>query len=88
MGSTTERGYGGKHQRLRKQWQTRIDAGEKVTCWRCEEAGTPHQIRPGDDWDLGHDDHDRGRYRGPECSRGNRATAGRRADAERNSCVW
>lgn len=85
---TTERGYGAQHQRLRKQWQSRIDAGEIVTCWRCEENGTPHPILPGDAWDLGHDDNDRGRYRGPECVGGNRATSGRQREVELNSREW
>lgn len=86
--STTARGYGANHQKLRKQWQSRIDAGEKVVCWRCKEAGKAHRIKPGDEWDLGHDDDDRGRYRGPECAKGNRATAGRKASVELNSRLW
>lgn len=87
-GTTTQRGYGAKHQGLRRQWQARIDAGELVTCWRCAEEGHPHPIIPGDEWDLGHDDTDRSHYRGPECQRGNRATSGRRKAAELNSRVW
>jgi hypothetical protein len=50
-------------------------------CWRC---GKP--ILPGDLWDLGHDDFDRDRYRGPEHRRCNRAAAGR--VAVRRSRVW
>lgn len=87
-GSTTQRGYGTPHQKLRKRWQARIDSGEEVVCWRCAEQGEPHPILPGDAWDLGHDDTDRGRYRGPECVAGNRATNGRSRDIERNSRVW
>ena len=86
--TTTERGYGGKHQKLRREWQARIDAGETVTCWRCAEKGEPHTIGPGDEWDLGHDDDNRSVYRGPECVGGNRATATRRAAQELNSRVW
>ncbi len=78
-GSTNARGYGSGHQRLRAKWEPRVKAGQ-VNCWRCSQP-----IRPGQQWDLGHDDHDRKRYRGPEhalakdCpAGGNRATAGRR----------
>jgi hypothetical protein len=49
-----------------------MDDGEQITCWRCGEQINPH------DWALGHDDHDRTRYRGPECPPCNYATAGRR----------
>lgn len=73
-GTTTQRGYGAPHQALRGRWQGRIDSGEHITCARG--CGTP--IRPGDAWDLGHDDRDRMRYRGPECVGCNRATNGRR----------
>ncbi len=42
-------------------------------------------IRPGQAWDLGHDDHHPGRYAGPEHAECNRATAGRR---KRTSRSW
>lgn len=78
-GSTNQRGYGSAHQRLRAKWAPQVKAGQ-VNCWRCQQP-----IHPGQQWDLGHDDHDRGHYRGPEHARakdctagGNRATAGRR----------
>lgn len=77
-GSTTQRGYGSSHQTRRKRLAPQVEAGE-TTCWRC---GLP--IRPGQQWDLGHSDHDRSQYRGPEHARakdcpagGNRATKGR-----------
>jgi hypothetical protein len=57
---TAARGYGGPHQKLRKWWAPRVATGQ-VLCWRCG-----HPIRPGEAWDLGHDDHDRSIYRGPE----------------------
>lgn len=72
-GTRQQRGYGQQHQSLRAAWQERIDTGERVVCWRCEVT----VIEPGDAWDLGHDDADRDRYRGPECLPCNRATNGR-----------
>lgn len=68
--STNERGYGRRHQALRKTWQRQVDLGI-VICWRC---GNP--IAPGSPWDLGHDDVDRTVYRGPEhqaCNRSHRS---------------
>lgn len=70
-GSTTARGYGAKHQALRKKWQAIVDRGEAY-CWRCG-----CWLEPGQPFDLGHDDHDRTVYRGPECVPCNRATKGR-----------
>lgn len=75
-GTRQERGYDAAHDRLRADWQRRLDTGEVVICWRCAEAGKPHAIDP-NDWQLGHDDDDRTVYRGPECSAGNQATSGR-----------
>lgn len=73
-GSRQARGYDAEHDRLRAEWKPHVEAGE-VDCWRCGE-----RIRPGEAWDLGHDDHDRTIYRGPEhAGRCNRAAAGRRA---------
>lgn len=74
-GSREQRGYGTEHRKLRAEWQQRMDGGEAVICWRCAEQGKPHPVDP-TRWDLGHDDEDRSRYRGPECYR-NRATSGR-----------
>ena len=70
-GSSAQRGYGAAHRKLRSQYEPAVRAG-MVTCWRCEQPITPDQS-----WDLGHDDHDRSRYRGPEHARCNRQTAGR-----------
>lgn len=77
-GNTSRRGYGHPHQQERAKWVPIVKAG-KAICWRC---GLP--IAPNAKWDLGHDDLDRTKYRGPEhigreCpAGGNRATAGRR----------
>lgn len=72
-GRRQARGYDAAHDRLRAAWQARIDAGEVIYCWRC----TTTRIT-GRRWHLGHDDHDRSTYRGPECVPCSTATAGRR----------
>lgn len=71
-GTTSGRGYDHKHKKLRKQVEPTVLAG-KAICWRCSE-----KIQPNEPWDLGHDDDDRTKYRGPEHVGCNRATAGRR----------
>lgn len=70
-GKTTERGYGADHQAEREAWRPQVEAGT-VDCWRCHRP-----IRPGTPWHLGHDDHDRTIYRGPEHERCNTSAAGR-----------
>jgi hypothetical protein len=83
---TAARGYGRAHQLLRARWAPRVAAGG-VDCWRC---GQP--IRADEDWHLGHDDHDRTIYRGPEHVGCNCATEGRReqppAPPARRSRDW
>jgi hypothetical protein len=79
--STTARGYGNHHQILRKRWAKVVEAGDGY-CARCGKW-----IPPGEPWDLGHDDTDRTKYRGPEhqaCNRGapNRAEVPRRQSRE------
>src|SRR5262245_35443390 len=78
--STTSRGYGAGHQAVRRELAALVASGQA----RCARCGDP--IRRGQDWDLGHDDADRGSYSGPEhryasdcLMGGNRATAGRRS---------
>lgn len=85
--TTSDRGYGYHHRRVRAALQPHVDAGE-ATCWRCS-----HPILPGTPWDLGHDDTDRSIYRGPEHVKCNRATAAargntQRAPREHNSRNW
>jgi hypothetical protein len=74
-GSRHARGYGAAHDRLRAQWAPRVAAGA-VRCWRCDEL-----LVPGQPWDLGHDDHDRAVYRGPEHPGCNRKAGGASAHA-------
>lgn len=81
MASTSERGYGTEHQRLRADWQTVINETGGVDCARCGDV----RIKPGDAWDLGHDDHDRSKYTGPECIPCNRGTGGRNGAAVTNA---
>lgn len=81
-GSTTARGYGVRHQKLRERWQRVVSAGSAV-CARC---GQP--ILPGSFWDLGHDDLDRSVYVGPEHRRCNRQAGGRGRRARVVSRSW
>lgn len=90
---TAARGYGAAHQKLRTRWAPEVEAG-LVDCYRCG-----HWIQPGTPWDLGHDDHDRSIYTGPEHMTCNRAAGARKANTararrftrrtvERNSRRW
>lgn len=69
LGKTAARGYGAKHQAERARVKIIVDAGN-AHCWRC--GGW---INPTQPWDLGHDDHNRTVYRGPE-HRGRECPAG------------
>jgi len=66
--TTSRRGYGARHQRIRRALQPLVAAG-LVTCARCG-----LRIHPGESWDLGHDDLNRALHRGAEHQRCNRAT--------------
>jgi hypothetical protein len=70
-GTRQERGYDAGHEAERKRWAPLVATGN-VKCWRCRE-----HIPADAAWDLGHDDRDRSKYRGPECRPCNRATSGR-----------
>lgn len=59
-GSRQSRGYDTRHDRLRADYQRRMNTGEIFNCWRC---GLP--IDP-TDWHLGHCDDDRSQHHGPE----------------------
>ena len=64
--STSQRGYGHRHQQLRRKVGRLVDEG-RAYCTRC--GGW---IAPGSPWDLDHDDRDRSKYRG--CSHPKRPT--------------
>lgn len=65
-GTRQQRGYGSAHDKLRAEWAPKVATGT-VPCWRCGQLISSHTP-----WDLGHDDKDRTRYRGPEHPRCNR----------------
>lgn len=81
--STTARGYGSTHRRVRDAWTEQIEAAGGVQCCcdriECDrhDGQCPVIIRPGDPFDLGHDDIDRRFWTGPECPGCNRAAGGR-----------
>jgi hypothetical protein len=79
--TTAERGYGRAHQQRRAQLAPIVRSG-RATCWRCGK-----QIGANEPWDLGHDDHDRSIYRGPECRRCNRGTMKRASHSRRRRHV-
>lgn len=70
-GTRQERGYDAAHDALRADYQQLMSAGVSFECWRCGDPIDPEH------WHLGHDDHDRSVYRGPECLPCNLATRGR-----------
>ena len=76
-GTPAQRGYDTEHQKLRRTWQARLDAGEIIHCARCGSRINPRA------WDLGHTE-DRAAWTGPECVGCNRADGGRRGAAISN----
>ena len=73
-GTRQQRGYDAGYDQQRRDWQRRLDQGERVTCWRCDELGKPHDVDP-TDWHLGHSNTDRSVVRGPQCSASNLDTS-------------
>jgi hypothetical protein len=69
--STTARGYGIEHKRLRDKWRKVVEAGE-ATCSRCG-----RWIAPGSSWHLDHSD-DRSGYIGASHARCNVGAANKR----------
>lgn len=75
--SSSKRGYGAEHRRIRAKWQAVVDRGE-VSCCLC---GQP--IAPGSRWHLDHTP-DRTGYRGPAHVGCNQTDGARRARAKQN----
>lgn len=73
-GTRQQRGYDKAFDAEGREYERRMNEGERFHCWRCRR---PLGIRRGVDWHLGHDDQDRRIIRGPECPPCNLATAGR-----------
>ena len=75
--------YGWPHQQRRELERARVATGmvrcaRGSDCFYAERVGgklVGGLIRRGQAWDLGHDERDRSRYRGPEHRRCNRATS-------------
>ena len=59
QGTTTERGYGSAHQKLRESWRLRIQRGEEPLCFRCHKIIYPDAPGARTGWHLDHDDDDR-----------------------------
>lgn len=76
--STTARGYGASHQRMRERYRPLVESGRAV-CARCQEP-----IAPGALWELDHSD-DRSEYIGPSHRTCNRAAGGRNGAATTNA---
>ena len=73
--TTTERGYGHTHAKLRKRYASRMAQGEAFPCTRCHRV-----VMHGMAWDLDHDDTRQG-YLGPahrSCNRRAGQAKGRR----------
>lgn len=64
-GTTTQRGYGHQHQKLRHEWAIRIARGAQPTCPRCHQP-----IRFGQPWQLDHNSQRTG-WLGPSHTRCN-----------------
>lgn len=75
-GTTTERGYGREHQKVRASWSPLVDAG-MVQCHAVICVMPTRWIEPGSKWHLGHTA-DRSGWTGPEHQRCNTADGGRR----------
>lgn len=69
--------YGGAHPAIRRALAPYVPGSR---CWRC---GWP--ILPGQPWDLGHDDDNPARYRGPEHARCSRQAGARKGNARRRA---
>jgi hypothetical protein len=76
-GTRQQRGYDAVHDRLRRQWKPKVEAGQ-VDCHSPTCTAPMRRILPGEQWDLGHTP-DRKAWRGPEHRSCNRSGGGRAA---------
>lgn len=71
-GTRQQRGYNAAHDATRRASIAKLNAGQTLTCWRCNGPITTVA-----DLHIGHDDHDRSITRGDEHARCNLQAAGR-----------
>lgn len=75
--TTTQQGYGHRHQVLRLRWKRLLASEGQLPCTRCG-----HPVYPTDRWDLDHNDLDRSRYDGIAHMSCNRAAGARNSNAK------
>lgn len=84
-GATAAAGYGGPHQKLRRQWEQVVAAGQAFchspVCLMPYGPKVGRRIPPGTPWDLDHKPGKHG-YRGPSHSKCNRAEGWRMVAAK------
>lgn len=76
-GTRQQRGYDAAYDAARRDYQRRMDQGERFNCWRCAELGHLHHVDP-TRWHLGHSNEDRSVIRGPQCPQSNLDTSAMR----------
>lgn len=79
--TTTQRGYGSSHQRLRKQYARMVAAG-RAQCSEVVCLSPTRWIQPGTPWDLAHGA-TRDTYRGPAHAACNRSESATRTNRSR-----
>lgn len=78
MATTSQRGYGAHHQRLRLRWKRLLASEGQLPCARCHKP-----VLPTDEWELDHDDIDRTRYIGVSHKLCNRQAGGEKSQRMR-----
>ena len=84
-GTTTQRGYGTPHRKLRARWRPLVDEG-MVSCHATICLEPSRWIRPGPPWHLGHTP-DRTAWTGPEHQRCSIADRNRRHNGRRQTAT-
>lgn len=83
MATTTEQGYGWRHQQQRARWAKVIKADGGAQCMADKCLMRTRWINPDEDWDLGHYPGQRG-WRGPEHVKCNRSEGARNSNRTGN----